>query len=151
MISDAADRAQTNAQALLGCWSLAAFEERGADGQWRDALTGGAHGYINYWPTGEMSVVIGGGERPRFRGSWEEIAAGAKAAALDDLVAYGGTYSVAADRVTHHLTVCWIPNWEGRDLVRLVSFPEPGELLLETVPFAEGGPPREQRVLWRKP
>ena len=53
-------------------------------------------------------------------------------------------------RVLHHVDICWIPNWQGRELVRIVSFPQPGRLLLTTVPDAGPRARPAQRVLWER-
>lgn len=135
---------------IEGLWRLVSFEERRADGAWVHAIDEAAHGWIGYWPGGRMQVLIGGGARPRLRGAWAQVPAEQKAQCLDAMVAYAGRYSVADDRVVHHVDVCWIPNWEGRDLVRQVSFPGPGRLLLSTVAEGAARPGPAQRVLWER-
>ena len=73
-----------------------------------------------------------------------------KAQCLDKMVAYAGSYRVEGDQVHHIVDACWIPNWEGRDLVRQMSFPQAGQLLLATP--TETGPRGRaaQRVLWER-
>ena len=137
-------------QALVGHWHLVSFIEQHAGGPWSDALGPDAKGCISYWPTGHMQVLIGALDRPRFRGEWDSIPSADKARCLDRMVAYAGRFSVAEDRVLHHVDVCWIPNWEGRDLVRLASFPSPNRLLLRTeVPTDDRARPM-QEVLWER-
>lgn len=133
---------------LVGCWSLVSFREQRGD-EWLDALGDGARGTIGYWPSGQMSVFIVGRDRPRFRGAWAAIPAEQKAAALDGIVAYSGRYEAAGDRVIHHVENCWIPNWEGRDLVRLVRFDEDGLLSLRTLPAESSRDAPAQEVIWR--
>ena len=137
------------AHAIEGHWRLLSFlEER--QGQWLPALDAQAQGFISYWPNGRMQVLIGGSQRPRLRGAWDEVADADKAACLDGLVAYGGSYSLEEGLVRHQVEVCWIPNWQGRELVRLMSFPAPGQLLLATVPETGERARPGQRVLWEK-
>ncbi len=135
---------------IHGNWRLVSFLEQRADGDWEPALDAGAKGYISYWPNGRMQVLIGGSDRPRLRGEWSQVPAEQKAVCLDKLVAYSGSYTVDTERVRHHVDVCWIPNWEGRDLVRLVTFPTQNQLLLATVPDAGPRPRPAQRVLWER-
>jgi hypothetical protein len=97
-----------------------------------------------------MQVLIGALDRPRFRGEWDSIPSADKARCLDRMVAYAGRFSVAEDRVLHHVDVCWIPNWEGRDLVRLASFPSPNRLLLRTEVPTDGRARPMQEVLWER-
>lgn len=138
------------ARTLAGHWTLVSFREQNADGSWFDALGAEAKGCISYWDCGRMQVMIGAPDRPRFRGAWSAIPDRDKAACLDRMVAYAGRFSIdvpagvsasastSGARVLHHVEVCWIPNWEGRDLIRLASFPTPDQLLLRTEPAAVG-------------
>jgi hypothetical protein len=139
----------TNLQDLHGIWRLARFEEL-RNGAWVPAIDADAHGCISYWPNGRMHVLIGGGQRPRLRGEWAQVPAQQKALCLDDLVAYAGSYTVEDDRVRHLVDTCWIPNWEGRELVRAVSFPARGVLQLDTVPDPSGRVRATQRVTWER-
>jgi len=130
-----------------GQWRLLTFREQRADGSWFEYLGDDAPGYISYWPNGHMQVFMAARDRPRFRGAWSEIPDADKAACLDRMIAYAGRYSVDGDLVRHHVDLCWIPNWEKRDLVRRVSFPAADRLLLTTVPEVVGFGAL-QEVLW---
>ena len=135
---------------LVGHWRLVSFIEQHMAAPWSDAMGANAKGSISYWSTGHMQVLIGALDRPRFRGEWDSIPAAEKARCLDRMVAYSGRFSVSEDRVLHHLDVCWIPNWEGRDLVRLASFPEANRLLLRTEAATDGRARPMQEVLWER-
>lgn len=135
---------------LIGHWTLVSFREQCADGTWADALGYGAKGSISYWDCGRMQVLIGAPSRPRFRGEWSTIPDRDKADCLDRMVAYSGRFTLAGDRVLHHVEVCWIPNWEGRDLVRLASLAAPDQLLLKTEATGEGKARPMQEVLWQR-
>jgi hypothetical protein len=135
---------------IHGQWRLLSYQEQGPDGNWFDALGPGSHGVISYWPHGRMQVLIGSAQRPRLRGDWAAVPAADKAACLDGLVAYAGRYSIADDLVTHHVDLCWITNWEGRALVRRMSFPTDHQLLLQTVPDPPGRGRAAQSVLWER-
>ena len=137
-------------QSLVGHWHLVSFIEQHDGGPWVDALGANAKGSISYWPTGHMQVLIGALDRPRFRGEWSAIPASDKARCLDRMVAYSGRFTVGADRVLHHVDTCWIPNWEGRELVRLASFPTADRLLLRTEAAIDGRPRPMQEVLWER-
>ena len=137
-------------QDLIGQWRLLWFREQAADGAWKDALGAAAKGYLSYTTSGHMQATIGAPDRPRFRGEWSSIPDRDRARCLDRMVAYAGRYTLGADRVLHHVEVCWIPNWEGRDLVRLASFPAPHQLLLRTEPSTDGRARPMQEVLWER-
>ena len=135
---------------LAGHWTLVSFLEQKADGSWFDALGADAKGCISYWVGGRMQVLIGAPDRPRFRGEWAAIPDRDKAACLDRMVAYAGRFSTDGERVLHHVEVCWIPNWEGRDLTRLASFPQRDQLLLRTEPAVDGRARPMQEVRWQR-
>lgn len=136
---------------LMGRWQLLSFTEQGPDGKWFDVMGAQPIGDIAYLPDGYMHVLMGGSNRPRFRGDWASIPDADRAACLDRMVSYCGTYSVKGDCVYHHVQVCWIPNWQGRDLVRQVSFPKENHLLLSTAPSGGDRPRPAQEVLWQRP
>ena len=132
----------------MGLWRLVSFrEQRGT--QFVDYLGPDAKGYISYHPTGHMSALLARPDRPRFRGAWADIAAPDKAAALDGMVSYAGRFSDFGDRLVHHVEICWIPNWEGRDLVRLAAFDGPDRMTLRTIPDESGKSPL-QVVEWER-
>lgn len=135
---------------LLGHWALVSFTEKQSGGDWFEALGPNAKGSINYSADGYMNALIGAVDRPRFKGEWSTIPLHDKAQCLDRMVAYGGRFSVTDDRVLHHVEICWIPNWEGRTLERLVSFPKDGQLLLRTPEIADGRARPLQEVLWER-
>ncbi len=140
----------TDLKQLVGNWTLVSFTEQQPDGEWVDALGPHARGCISYWPTGHMQVLIGSLDRPRFTGEWNKIPDVEKAHCLDRMVAYSGRFTIDGERLLHHVEVCWIPNWEGRDLVRLPSFPSSTQLLLRTEAAQQGRPRPMQEVLWER-
>ena len=147
MTSSAANGSDTAMRdRLVGVWRLVSFrEERGA--VMVDFLGPNPKGYITYTPGGHMSALLAGQFRPRFRGAWDAVPADVKAANFDGLVAYSGRFTAGPDRVTHHVDLCWIPNWEGRDLVRLVSFDGDDRLVLRTEPRPDQA---TQEVVWER-
>lgn len=128
---------------LVGHWRLESFTEQRDDGTSFDVWGPDPVGYITYLPNGRMSVVFAGAQRARFTGAWVDVADAHKAACYDAMVAYSGRYTVHEDRVIHHVEVCWIPNWEGRDLERFVTLLPDDRVLLRT-PSARFG--RKQPV-----
>lgn len=135
---------------LIGHWNLVSFVEQKSGGEWVDALGPGIKGCISYWPTGHMQVIQGTSDRPRLSGAWTSVPDAAKARCLDRMVAYSGRFTIDGERLLHHVEVCWIPNWEGRDLIRLAGFPAPGRLLLRTEAATERRARPMQEVLWQR-
>lgn len=141
---------EADAERLIGLWRLLSFREQASDGSWTDAMGPDPSGYIGYWPQGHMSVLIGSARRPRFNGAWAAIAAEEKARALDGLVAYAGRYRYEPGRIVHEVEVCWIPNWQGRELVRIPTFLDDDRLLLRTPDTGAAGRSRPQEVEWQR-
>jgi hypothetical protein len=131
---------------LVGRWRLVSYAETAADGGSVHVFGPGTKGELHYGADGRMMVIVAGEGRPRFRGAWNAIPATDKAAALDRLIAYAGRYSDLGDRVVHHVEMCWIPNWEGRDLERLVIPVGERRIILRTP--AERPP--VQDLLWER-
>lgn len=117
---------------LVGHWQLVSFTERRDNGELFDLFGPNPKGYITYLESGHMSVVFGSGDRVPFSGAWEAVTDRQKAASYDGLVAYSGRYTDHGDHVVHHVDVCWIPNWEGRDLTRHITYLPDEHVLLRT-------------------
>ena len=139
-----------NPEQLWGHWKLHSYKQQSADGSWQDALGADPVGCISYWPNGHMQVLIGSADRPKFRGEWSSISSVDKALCLDRMIAYSGQYSLQNNKIIHHVEVCWIPNWQGRNMVRLASFPNPHQLLLKTEPPVNDRSLPSQEVLWSR-
>lgn len=117
---------------LVGNWQLVSFTERRDNGETFDVFGANPKGFITYLESGHMSVVFASGDRVPFSGAWGQVSDRQKAESYDALVAYCGRYTDHGDRVIHHVDVCWIPNWEGRDLERHVTFLPDDHVLLRT-------------------
>ncbi|HLI09966.1 MAG TPA: lipocalin-like domain-containing protein [Alphaproteobacteria bacterium] len=135
---------------LVGQWRLLHYQERRAEGEVLDVFGKGARGRLAYFADGRMMVVIAGDGRPRLRGPWPAVPREDKAAAYDRLIAYAGRYTDRGDRVIHHVEICWIPNWEGRDVERLVIPDGDGRMILRTPPGKPGDEHSVQDLLWER-
>jgi len=135
---------------LVGHWELVSFTERGENGEPFDVFGPNPKGSLVYLPTGHMSVVFASNQRMPYRGAWSEVSDRQKAQNYDALVAYAGRYTDRGDSVIHHVDVCWIPNWEGRDLERFVTILSDGNLRLRTPEMRFGRPQPVQDVIVRR-
>ncbi len=135
---------------VLGHWQLESFTEQREDGTSFDVWGPDPTGYITYLPSGHMSVVFAGTQRKPYAGAWSGVSAEDKAANYEAMVAYSGRYTVHEDRIVHHVDVCWIPNWEGRDLERHVTLLEGDRLRLRTPSERFGRRQPVQDVLVRR-
>lgn len=131
---------------LIGHWRLVSYTEKKPTGETINVWGAGAKGYLSYFPDGRMMVMAAGNGRPRFRGAWDTIPIEQKATAYDRLIAYAGRFTDLGERVVHHVEVCWIPNWEGKDLERLVLPAGEGRMILR----APAGRSPVQDLLWKR-
>jgi hypothetical protein len=135
---------------LVGSWELVSFTERRADGESFDVWGPNPKGWITYLESGHMSVLFASTARARFTGAWQDVTAQQKAANYDAMVAYSGRYTDFGDRVVHHVDVCWIPNWEGRDLERFITYLDGDRVLLRTPAMRFGRAQPVQDVIVRR-
>jgi hypothetical protein len=104
---------------LLGTWKLRSYVVTTDEGQ-RTAPYGECPvGYLTYSANGRMQIVATAADRT----------APASDAPSDmeqlglyrTMFAYAGTYSLEADKVTHHVDISWNEAWTGTDQVRLFT------------------------------
>jgi hypothetical protein len=136
----------SSSQRLVGEWRLVSYTEAKPDGETTNVFGPAVQGMLSYFPDGRMMVIVTGAGRPRFRGAWSAIPPADKAAAFDQLIAYAGRYTDLGERVKHHVEMCWIPNWEGKDLERLVIPAGERRIILRT----PADRPPSQDLLWER-
>lgn len=132
---------------LAGHWQLVSFTERRESGEVFDVFGPEPRGFLHYSESGRMSVLFAAANRLPFSGPWSAVTDRQKAACYDAIVAYSGRYTDHGDRVVHHVEVCWIPNWEGRDLERFLTFLPDERVLLRTPATRFGRPQPVQDVI----
>jgi len=136
-------------QRFRGVWTLAAYEQRKADGAVTYPMGANAIGRITYDEAGRMSAQLMRRDRPLFasrnrqQGTPEEIRA-----AYYGYVGYFGSYTVNEQdqTVAHHVECCSFPNWVGTDLVRHFEFD--GDRLILRVGSLAAGDASELRLVW---
>ena len=132
---------------LEGTWKLVAWVQEYDDGRRRHPFGQDAAGYITYL-AGRMSALISRtGREPFVSGGQWDAEDSEKARAYGEVLAYGGTYTIAEGTVTHHVDLSLYPNWVGADQVRNVDWD--GTTLNLTARLEEGGPQaRTARLAW---
>ncbi len=131
-----------SANPLVGTWALVGIRAISADGGVDPEAYGPAPvGILTYTADGHMTVMFAQGDRPLLSGNpvspfdLAAVPALERAQAFSSFSAYAGTYTLAGDRVTHHVAIASIPNRVGTDLVRVVAL-EGDRLTLTTPPTA---------------
>jgi Lipocalin-like domain len=102
---------------LLGTWRLKSFVRQNiATGERRPALGDHPDGYLGYGPDGRMYALFVAGGRVVPTG--DQPTDEERAQLHKSMIAYGGTYSIAGDRVVHHIDIAWNNARLGSDQVR---------------------------------
>lgn len=148
-MSDADPRA---AHPLVGGWRLRSWVSIADDGS--EALPMGEtpHGLVVYSADGKMIGIMGPGDRPRF--ATDDVTGGTieeRARAFATFIAYGGSYEVDGDTVTHRVETSLFPNWIGTTQRRRWQLDETGRhLTMTSPPLVLGGSTRIQRLTWER-
>ncbi len=122
-----------NAEAnlLIGTWRLVSVSREAIpSGEKTDLMGPNPFGYLTYGPDGRMMVIMVRSHRVAPR---DAVATEAEGAALfKSMVAYGGTYSLQADRVMHEVDISWNVSWTNTKQTRFIKLE--GDRLLLTTP-----------------
>lgn len=111
--------AATEDSGIVGTWRLLSYVvEVQATGEKLPAMGDKPTGYVTFLPEGRVFFVLTGEGRKPAKTDGE------RAALLDTLVAYTGTYSIAADSWTTSVDVAWNPEWVGTRQVRSFKLEE---------------------------
>jgi hypothetical protein len=142
----ASDGASANKSAdLVGTWKLVSASSVTSNGQRNEAPYGvDPAGFLSYFEDGRMSSLISYGGRKPLRAipQVEE-----QAEAFKTFLAYAGRYTLSEDKVIHHVEVCSIPNYVGKDLVRGVKF-QGDQIVLVTPPTLVNGTIQSIELIW---
>jgi hypothetical protein len=105
-------------------------------------------GYLSYSSDGRMQAI--GAANARAAPAGANPSDPERLALYDTMFAYAGTYSVEADKVTHHVDISWNEAWTGTDQARL--FEVTGNILtLRTrIPDPVSGVETAYAVTWEK-
>jgi Lipocalin-like domain len=135
---------------LVGTWRLVSFEVRDEDGRVTQPLGRDAVGFVTYAPDGHMAVQFGRADRACLAvGDWAGATPAEIAAAARDYFAYCGTYELRDGEVVHRVELSLMPNWIGRELVRLVAF-DGERVRLSTPPTEVGGRQQIATLVWER-
>jgi hypothetical protein len=137
--------------AMAGRWDLLAWRSLGDDG----AVTGQPfgehpHGTLIYTPGGWMAGQLAADARTAVDGA--DPLGGPqdqRAAAYSTYVAYWGRYTVAGDRIVHHVDTSLVPGWAGVEQVRYFSL-WGDVLVLRTPPLQVAGAVMVSELRWRR-
>jgi lipocalin-like protein len=101
---------------LLGTWKLKSYAVTTGTGETSAPYREHPMGYLSYAADGRMQAI--GTSRERIAPPDLAPTDEARAALYVTMFAYAGTYSIEADKVTHHVDISWNEVWNGTDQVR---------------------------------
>jgi hypothetical protein len=136
--------------ALVGSWRLVSNTlEEIPSGTRTDLFGPNPIGYIMYGADGRMMILQVKSQRPTPAGA---AVTGPEAEALfRSLLAYGGTYTVDGDVITHHVDISWNQSWTGTEQVRHFKFVgNRVELATDPSPDPIHGTMSVRRLVWEK-
>ena len=84
----------------------------------------GVHGQLIYTTDGQMSVILAHPE-------WERTGLSPDRGFQEGVIAYSGSYTIAADEIEHHVQHTNIRAWIGQTLIRQACLQD-GALILTT-------------------
>ncbi|HTH52219.1 MAG TPA: lipocalin-like domain-containing protein [Pyrinomonadaceae bacterium] len=120
--------APAQARQLVGTWKLVSeVVEVQSSGEKTAAMGESPSGYAVFTADGRATFIITADGRKPAK-TVEE-----RAALLDTLVAYSGTYTLDKDKWTTKVQVAWNPEWVGTEQTRFYELK--GERLVVTTPF----------------
>ncbi|MEO5885333.1 MAG: lipocalin-like domain-containing protein [Candidatus Limnocylindrales bacterium] len=137
---------------FVGAWRLRTWVALADDGSEATAMGEAPHGLLVYSADGTMLTAIGPADRGRFGSN--DVAGGTdeeRILAFDTFFAYGGSYSIEGDAVTHRVETSLFPNWVGTEQRRRWELSPDGSILtLSSPPLGYGGASRIQRLTWER-
>ena len=103
---------------LYGTWRLVSFVSQVvATGEKTDIFGKAPRGFLSYGRDGRMSAILVKDERPKPT-DLAKVKNEERVELFKTMIAYGGTFSVAGNVVTHQVDISWNGNWTGTSQVR---------------------------------
>jgi hypothetical protein len=118
---------------LYGTWRLVTFTlQVVATGEKTDAFGKAPRGFLSYGRDGRMSALLVKDERPKPT-DLAKVTNEERGELFKTMIAYGGTFSVDGNVVTHKVDISWNENWTGTSQVRNIKL-EGRKLYITTNP-----------------
>jgi lipocalin-like protein len=135
---------------IVGTWRLIAASA--SSGSVRDDAPYGPTpcGIITYTGDGRvMAIISHSGRKALASGDRISASVNERAEAFATSFSYAGRYSLAGDKIIHHVEVASVQNWVGTDLIRLVHLAD-NRIILTTPPISVGGQIRTTDLVWER-
>ena len=134
--------------ALLGTWKLKSYVVTTAAGERSTPYGENPTGYITYSADGRMQV-IGAADARKVPATASPLS-DERVELYDTMFAYAGSYSVAGDKVIHHVDVSWNEVWTGSNQTRIFELKQNLLTLTARIPEAVSGVETLYVAVWEK-
>ena len=106
---------------LYGTWRLVSFVSQVvATGEKIDTFGKAPRGFLSYSRDGRMSAILVKDDRPKPT-DLAKVTNEERVELFKTVIAYGGTFSVAGNVVTHQVDISWNENWTGTSQIRNIK------------------------------
>lgn len=141
-----ADESRNKAE-LVGTWKLVSASSLTSKGERNETPYGAAPmGFLSYSQDGMVTALISyDGRKPL--GAVPQVEE--QAEAFKTFFAYSGRYTLSGDKVIHHIEICSIQNYVGKDLIRSVKF-QGDQIILVTPPTPVNGTIQSVELIWQR-
>lgn len=138
---------------LIGTWKLVPAKITTDRGEVRDSWGPTPVGFLTYTADGRMSAILTlSGRKPLSVSDFISAPEAERAEAFATMSAYAGRYTLAGDKVIHHVEAASMPNDVGADLERMIVDLDADRLVLRVAkPYLRGGiTVRSQELVWER-
>jgi hypothetical protein len=139
--------------ALIGTWKLVSAKITTDKGEVRDSWGPNPVGLLTYTADDRVSAILTlSGRKPLSVSDFISAPAAERAEAFATMTAYAGRFTLAGEKVTHHVEVASMPNDVGTDLERSIMRLDADRLVLRVAkPYLRGGMMvRSQELVWQR-
>jgi hypothetical protein len=142
-----ADVSGAKAAELVGTWKLVSASSVTSKGKRDEAPYGAAPvGFLSYSQDGRVTAFICHDGR-KLLGAIPQVEE--QAEAFKTFFAYSGRYTLGDHKVIHHIEICSIQNYVGKDLIRSVKF-QGDQIVLVTPPTTVNGTIQSVELIWQR-
>jgi Lipocalin-like domain len=132
---------------LVGAWKLVSASSVTSKGERNQNPYGAAPaGFLSYSEDGRVTALISYDGRTPL-GAIPQIEE--QAEAFKTFFAYSGRYTLNHDKVIHHVEICSVQNYVGKDLIRSVKFQE-DQITLTTPSAPVNGIIQSVELIWQR-
>jgi len=151
VIALASNSAAQDSRDLVGTWKLVSgTAHTGHGGNGTDIYGRNPTGFVTYTSDGRMSLIISSDARKPLSVA-DRVAAprDERAEAFSTCLAYAGRYTLAGDKLTHHIEAASFQNWVNTDQLRIVSL-KGNRATFRTPPILFNGQEQTVELVWER-